>query len=96
MQCAYGGAGNEAHSRGLAVALGLLLGKMLRFDAGGNPLLSLSALGLFNLVRSRPFVSVRINRVASLMLLVYLVHENLIVRQLLIPKSFTTAASPPN
>lgn len=70
------------------IRIGALSGKMLHFDVDGNPLLFLSALGLFNLVRSRPFVSVRINRVASLMLLVYLTHENLIVRQYVRPAAW--------
>lgn len=45
----------------------------------------LSAFWLFNLVRSRHFVNARVNRVASVMLLVYLVHENFIVRQCVRP-----------
>lgn len=57
-----------------------LSGKMLHFDQNGDPLLFLSAFGLFNLIRSRPFTSMSINRVSGLMLLVYLIHENLIVR----------------
>lgn len=59
--------------------------KMLHFDKDGNPLLVLSCLGLFNLVRSRPFVSVIINRIASQMLFVYLIHDNLLVRIYLRP-----------
>lgn len=60
--------------------VGALAGKMLHFDKDGDPLLFASALGLFCLVRARSFVSPRVSRAASLMLLVYLIHENLIVR----------------
>lgn len=60
--------------------IGALSDKMLHFDKDGNPLLFLSAFGLFNIARTRPFVSVRVNRTAPLMLLVYLIHENPIVR----------------
>ena len=62
-----------------------LTDKMLHFDVDGNPLLFLSAFGLFNLVRLRPFVSAQVNRVAPIMLLVYLIHENLIVRSYVRP-----------
>lgn len=62
-----------------------LTDKMLHFDVDGNPLLFLSAFGLFNLVRLRPFVSARVNRIAPIMLLVYLIHENLIVRSYVRP-----------
>lgn len=64
---------------------GALSSKMLYFDKDGNPLLFLSAFGLFNLARLRPFVSVRVNRIAPIMLLVYLIHENLIVRSYVRP-----------
>ncbi len=53
---------------------------MLHFYKDGDPLLFLSAFGLFNLVRSRTFVSRRVNSASSLMLLVFLVHCNLLVR----------------
>ena len=41
--------------------------------------------GLFNLLRARPFVNARVNRCASLMLLVYLIHENLMLRAYIRP-----------
>lgn len=62
-----------------------LSSKMLHFDNDGNPLLFLSVLGCFNLVRLRPFVNGRVNRIAPIMLLVYLIHENLIVRSYVRP-----------
>ena len=65
--------------------VGALADKMLHFDADGNPLLFLSAFGLFSLARLRPFVSARVNRIAPIMLLVYLIHENLIVRSYVRP-----------
>lgn len=60
--------------------IGALANKMFHFDKDGDPLLFLSAFGLFNLVRTHFFVSVRVSRVAAPMLFVYLIHENLIVR----------------
>ncbi|MDD7199476.1 MULTISPECIES: acyltransferase [Atopobiaceae] len=65
--------------------VGFLKNKMLHFDKDGNPFLFLSAFGLFNLFRLRPFTSIRVNRMASLVLFVYLIHENLIVREYLRP-----------
>ena len=60
--------------------VGLLSDKMLHFDINGDPFLFLSVFGLFNLLRARPFVNARVNHCASLMLLVYLIHENLMLR----------------
>lgn len=65
--------------------INFLSDKMLHFDKDGNPFLFLSAFGLFNLFRQHPFVSTRINRTAGLVLFVYLIHENLIVREYLRP-----------
>ena len=65
--------------------VGLLSDKMLHFDINGDPFLFLSVFGLFNLLRARPFVNARVNRCASLMLLVYLIHENLMLRAYIRP-----------
>lgn len=65
--------------------VGALSDKMLHFAHDGNPFVFLSAFGLFNVMRSRPFVNARVNRVAGLMLLVYLIHENLIFKMYMRP-----------
>ena len=53
---------------------------MLHFAHDGNPFIFLSAFGLFNLMRARTFFSFKVNKVASLMVLVYLIHENLLFK----------------
>lgn len=65
--------------------VGALADKMLHFAHDGNPFVFLSAFGLFNIMRARPFVNARLNRVAGLMLLVYLIHENLIFKMYMRP-----------
>ena len=65
--------------------VGALADKMLHFAHDGNPFVFLSAFGLFNIMRARPFVNARLNRVAGLMLLVYLIHENLIFKRYMRP-----------
>lgn len=65
--------------------IGFFADKIMHFDIDGDPLLFLSAIGLFNLVRMRPFVNAKVNRVAALMLFVYLIHENIMVRNYLRP-----------
>lgn len=65
--------------------VGALSDKMLHFDVDGDPFLMLSCLGLFNLVRLRPFTSKAVNSASALMLFVYLIHENVLVRTYLRP-----------
>lgn len=69
----------------LGLRVPAIAGKMLHFCKFGDPLVFLSAFGLFNLLRARSFSSARINRVAGLMLLVYLIHENYILRSYVRP-----------
>ena len=54
--------------------------KVLHFCRFGDPLLFLSAFGLFNLLRGRPFTNAKVNRASGLMLLVYLIHENYVFK----------------
>ena len=65
--------------------VGALTDKMLHFAHDGNLFVFLSAFGLFNIMRARPFANARLNRVAGLMLLVYLIHENLIFKRYMRP-----------
>ena len=69
----------------IGLHVGALADNMLHFAHNGNPFILLTAFGLFNIMRARPFVNARLNRAAGLMLLVYLIHENLIFKMYMRP-----------
>lgn len=50
-----------------------------------SPFLLLSGIALFNLFRSKKFVNHTINKIASLSLLVYIIHENYLLREYVRP-----------
>lgn len=64
----------------LELKISRLQGKMLFSNANTNPFLLISALCLFNILRTRSFHNRAINRFASLSMLIYLFHENIMVR----------------
>ena len=63
------------------VHTGILSDKMLHFAINGNPIPFLSAFSIFNLFRSRKHTARAINYASSLLIFVYLIHENILVRQ---------------
>ena len=71
------------------VHFGFLADKMLHFDFDGNPFLFIASVGLFNLARLNPFSCSAINALSSTSLYVYLIHENLLVRQFIRPAIWT-------
>lgn len=64
----------------LELKISRLQGKMLFSNANTNPFLLISALCLFNILRTWSFHNRAINRFASLSMLIYLFHENIMVR----------------
>lgn len=54
-------------------------GKLLYFNYGGSPFVILTALAAFNLFRKIPFKSRFVNYISGLSLLIYLIHENIII-----------------
>lgn len=71
------------------VHFGFLANRMLQFDFNGNPFLFIASVGLFNLARLNPFSCSAINALSSTSLYVYLIHENLLVRQFIRPAIWT-------
>ena len=69
----------------LGLKIGFLHDKVLHWDRNCNPFLVMTALGLFNLARKNDFVKPLINRIAGMSFLVYIIHENILVRTYLRP-----------
>ena len=64
----------------LAFHFDLFSDKLLAWSKLDNPCIFLFALGMFGIFKNMTFHSSFLNRISSLSLLVYLIHENLIVR----------------
>lgn len=64
----------------LALKTSILQGNILIWTQTQNPLIIGIAISAFNLVRECEFYSKIVNKISALSLLVYLIHENLIVR----------------
>ena len=69
----------------LGLRVGILSDQLLRWNTNCNPLMVLSAFSAFNLFRNVRFHSKVISGASKLTLLVYLFHENLLVRNYLRP-----------
>lgn len=63
--------------------------KMVCLASNQNIMLLLAAFGLFNIARRYKFTNVSINIIASVSLFVYLIHENILIRDLIRPYFFT-------
>ncbi len=66
--------------------VGALNDKVLHWDRNCNPFLIMMALSLFNLARKEISVKPMINRFAGMSFLIYIMHENLLVRTYLRPR----------
>lgn len=54
--------------------------QMLHWSRSCNPFIIMIALSLFNIARQKTFVSRSINYISSLSMLIYIIHENILVR----------------
>ena len=63
----------------------LLSEKMMHWANNCNPFIIFMSIGMFNVARNIHFKSCFINRISSLSLLIYVIHENLILRTYLRP-----------
>lgn len=61
-------------------------GKMLHWDSNANPFILMMTLGIFDLVRRADFHNKVVNYISSLSLLIYIIHENLLLRTYFRPK----------
>lgn len=64
----------------------LLRGWLTHWGNNKSPFLLVTAIALFNLFKRRRFVNNIVNQIASLSLLVYLIHDNLLVRTYVRPQ----------
>lgn len=64
---------------------GVFSNQMLRWCCFNNPLVIMIALSSFNLFNKMEFRSVRVNEIMSVSLIIYIVHENLILNETLKP-----------
>lgn len=63
-----------------------LSGKMLHWDVNSNLFILLLSIGMFNLARRKTFHNRFINYISSLSLLMYIIHENLLLRTYFRPR----------
>lgn len=72
----------------LGLRMGSFADKLLKWDNFCNPFIIIFVIALFNLMRSVNFKNHFINYVSSLSLLIYIIHENIILRQYYRPLLF--------
>lgn len=65
----------------LGLKIEFLSDKLLRWCTNGNPFIIISVIALFNLARTAQFKSSFINRLSKLSLLIYIIHDNIIIRK---------------
>ena len=63
--------------------------KLLHWNPSNSPLMLMTAISLFNLFRQKKFYNNFINYISSLTLLIYIIHENYLVRQFIRPLVWT-------
>ena len=59
---------------------GLLSEHMIHWSRNSSPFLLLIAIGLFNLFKNKKFTSKEVNKLSALSLMIYLIHENSLVK----------------
>lgn len=64
----------------LGLHISFLSDKVLRWQTNYNPFLIILAIALFNLMRKLTFTNKIVNYISSLSLLVYIIHENIVLR----------------
>ena len=72
----------------LGLHFSLFNNKLLHFDKNQNFLIVMSAFSLFNLFRHKVFIAQSINKIANLTFFIYIIHENLLVREIFRPIAF--------
>ena len=72
----------------LGLYISPLKNKVLHWSQANNPFIILAAFSLFNIFRNKSFINNIINKWSSLTLLIYIIHENILVRTYLRPYIF--------
>lgn len=65
----------------LGLHMNFFSNKLLHWNSNGSPFILLMAVGLFNIARNIHIESKAINYVSSLSLLIYIIHENMLLRR---------------
>ena len=68
---------------------GLLSEHMIHWSRNSSPFLLLIAIGLFNLFKNKKFTSKEVNKLSALSLMIYLIHENSLVKNYFYPEVFS-------
>ena len=69
----------------IALKTGILNGKLLRWNTHYKPFYVIAAFSIFNIAREKSFKNRLINCISSLSMLVYIIHENIILRSIFRP-----------
>lgn len=69
----------------IALKIGIFNGKLLRWNTHFNPFYVMIAFSIFNLARKQSFNNKVINYLSGMSMLVYIIHENIILRTFLRP-----------
>lgn len=69
----------------LGLHISLFQDKLTHWGSNSSPFLLLTAIALFNLFRKNNFINPTINKMSSFSLLVYIIHENLLLREYVRP-----------
>ncbi|MGI6071716.1 MAG: acyltransferase family protein [Lachnospiraceae bacterium] len=91
IMCIIGLLGQGLMITGLNLAglkIDLLQGKLMYFNYGGSPFIIMLAMGSLNIALSLKFRSRFINYISGLSLLIYIIHENFIIRNVYRPWIF--------
>jgi len=70
----------------LGLRISVLEDQLTRWASNASPFLLATSIAMFNLFRGKRFVNPVINRISGLSLLVYIIHENLLLRQYVRPQ----------
>ena len=70
----------------LGLKVGALSNKVLHWNSNSNPFLVAIAIALFNLMRKCTFKNKVINYISGLSLLIYIIHENMVLREYFRPR----------
>ncbi|WP_270427342.1 acyltransferase family protein [Fusobacterium mortiferum] len=69
----------------LGLNIGFFYDKLQHWNKNNSIFLLLTAISLFNIFNSKKFINDKINYISSLSLLIYIIHENIIIRTYLRP-----------
>lgn len=70
----------------LGLHISLFHDKLIHWAVNNSPFFLMTATGLFNLVKNSTFENKTVNKISSLSLLIYVIHDNLLLRAYIRPQ----------